>query len=402
MKISVKSILCAAKAAFFAGVVAAFSGCGAPSPKAPEEAVAGVYVNLEKGIGDLKDAVKVVSAKLQLDVRISLNSMIKTFEKTLETKLGSKNAMQWAFVTVHCNDLSFDKGKKPGVGLAVCVKDGEKAISALKEIAKMKKTDSTIAGQDVYLFYNSKVLRCKNILLASYDEKVLKALIRVYDGSDNRNKNFDSIAYLEGNCYARILVPRVGDLIKRSVWATKVDEFAKVSRDSKLKDSIYGLGDVTFDVGANGDDVSAKLSVTAANRKDAEFIENIFEVAAYSRRFCLDAIAVDQSIIAVDKSIDAKTLDALHDIYDGAYEADCNGRTATLSFSAKTEKIADVFLGFADTCIISGPLLSNIRKAMQSARKRAAQDAIIKAGSHRPPQQGQTPQSRAMKGSRNP
>ena len=107
---------------------------GGSAPKAPEDAVAGIYMNLDKGVGNCLEVANLIADESPV-IRNELRNGIVEFKKILKDKLGAEDALRWAFLTIHFDASRMANDMDPGLGCAVCVKDAGKALAFLTETA---------------------------------------------------------------------------------------------------------------------------------------------------------------------------------------------------------------------------------------------------------------------------
>ena len=363
MKPSVKSILLAAKVGLavlsftlFSGFGDRFEGgfgggfrggfgggfgraSGGSAPKAPEDAVAGIYVNLDKGVGNCLEVANLIIDE-RPEIRNELRKGIVEFKKALKDKLGSEDALRWSFSTVHIRAGNSRDIDNPRFGIAVCVKEADKALSAYKKDSNVIQTGYSTAGETVYnakrVFGKNNCVVVKDMILIADDGETLESLIRVYTGSGKRNAEFDSVGNLRGDTVLRVFVPKLGATVKRLGFEPVVDEIAEISCDSKLKETICGFGDITLDLALNKNNINAKLDVTAANVEDAKFLENVFNSIPGFQRFALAGAA--STVSRSDRTAAKEVFGQLQDLLRNSWSAGRNGCTSTLSISLKTHK----------------------------------------------------------------
>ena len=376
MKPSVKSILLAAKVGLavlsftvFSGFGDRFEGgfgggfrggfgggfgraSGGSAPKAPEDAVAGIYVNLDKGVGNCLEVANLIIDESP-EIRNELRKGIVEFKKALKDKFGSEDALRWSFSTVHIRAGNSRDIDNPRFGIAVCVKEADKALSAYKKDSNVIQTGYSTAGETVYnakrVFGKNNCVVVKDMILIADDGETLESLIRVYTGSGKRNAEFDSVGNLRGDTVLRVFVPKLGATVKRLGFEPVVDEIAEISCDSKLKETICGFGDITLDLALNKNNINAKLDVTAANVEDAKFLENVFNSIPGFQRFALAGAA--STVSRSDRTAAKEVFGQLQDLLRNSWSAGRNGCTSTLTLSLKTSKTVKLFLKVASGVI---------------------------------------------------
>jgi len=410
MKPSVKSILLAAKVGLavlsftlFSGFGDRFEGgfgggfrggfgggfgraSGASAPKAPEDAVAGVYADLDKGVGNCLEVANLIIDESP-EIRNELRKGIVEFKKILKDKFGSEDALRWSFSTVHIRAGNSRDIDNPRFGIAVCVKEADKALSAYKKDSNVIQTGYSTGGETVYsakkVFGKNRSVIVKDMILLADDEETLESLIRVYTGSGKRNAGFDSIADLRGDAILRVLVPKLGSTVKRLGFESMVEEIAEISGDAKLKETICEFGDINLDVSLDKNNINARLDVTTANVEDAKFLESVFSSIPGFQRFALVAAALNVPRSA--KSAARGLFAQFQDFLRNSWSAGRNGCTSTLSISLKTRKtvklLAEIISVFNKTIHLSQVHATESKGRMLFQSIMAANMSLQKRGS---------------------
>ena len=333
----------------------AVAGCG-KKVSVPEKTIIAAYIDIEKAYLNGKSCAQTIIDALPSAEREKAK---KKFDKDMQKieKAVEELSAEWAVVTFGGN---LKKLTRSSIGdaeedFAVAVKvdaDKDAVKKVLKDVFDMKDVEADRKnGHVVFECKNAKDVRVGLIddqyLIFSPGEDAFDDMFDLYAGKGKASDEFDDLARISGDTVCRIQTAPVSRLLERFELTREIEKFGEAAEDEELVNMVLNMGSISLDVNID-DEVGLALHVACDSSSDAKVIENLMRSFATFARVGCDIVAyLAENPDQIDRPLSRKKKNELVGAKDLVInlakniKADRSWSVATLSFTLKTEIIAD-------------------------------------------------------------